>query len=156
MNSLKQETAPQLVSVLKNWKKKFTWVVWLGFSHTDTVNVLARAAVISTLNYSWNTRPEKTDSYEWWVGVAWRPQFLTTVVWRRLYISWFECEMAPMDSCVRSFNPRASGIVLCGSFLSCPLYAFWTEKWASIHTLLLPETWATLTTMPFLPCWTRL
>ena len=59
MISLKQEMAPQLVSLVKNWKQ---WVVRLGFSHADTVNVLARAAVISTLNYSWNTGPEKADS----------------------------------------------------------------------------------------------
>lgn len=54
--------APQLVSLVKHWKQPLTWVVRLGFSHADTVNVLARAAVISTLNYSWNTGPEKADS----------------------------------------------------------------------------------------------
>lgn len=62
MTSLKQEMAPQLVSLVKHWKQPLTWVVRLGFSHADTVNVLARAAVISTLNYSWNTGPEKADS----------------------------------------------------------------------------------------------
>lgn len=52
MISLKQEAAPQLVSLVKNWKQQLTWVVRLGFSRADTVNVLAGAAAISTLNYT--------------------------------------------------------------------------------------------------------
>lgn len=87
MIRLNQETASPLVSLLKKRKQQLTWVVWLGFCYADTVNVLARAAAISTLNYSWDTGSEKVDSYEWWVGMAWRPQFLTTAVQRRLCIS---------------------------------------------------------------------
>lgn len=65
MISLKQEAAPQLVSLVKNWKQQLTWVVRLGFSRADTINVLARAAVISTLNYTGIPVLRRRDSYEW-------------------------------------------------------------------------------------------